>query len=541
VSLAACEESIQRRVVLYDKDGDYHFDTISAFIKSVRGSDPDAALYWLAKMVAAGEDPSFIFRRMIILASEDVGLADPRALQVVISCANSFDRIGFPEGNYPLAHACLYLATAPKSNSVMGFFDALSSIKDSTAASGAEVPNHLRDPSRDKDSFGHGEGYVYPHAYREHWTAQQYLPSVLQGKLFYMPSMIGYEGSIREETLKRRELQAAVILEEAARGGGAAGDAEALTWRLDGKDTQGWYRRLQSGRSRLLMADRDALFEAAKIKRHHRALIACAGDGLLLWESRRLTPEGLTCGLVRDTAEKDALCRYAELLEGGMRPSTDAAADIAADEPPFIAVSAGLPTPEEAKEWFDCSRFDCILAREPWRTPSWTPSHGGENGAPLFADFAAAARALLAEGGIVVTLQSPPALGQRLSAFLDADAGALREQLLEAEEAFFSSATSSASSTDRARWTWTALTLEAAFSGTGFSVTQTVLERTEARVISAGDIAGWFDAEKSPWGAFIHARLGETAFNAVRARITEKAKDGPLTWKWKTILLKCAG
>ena len=112
ISMEAAEESIQRRAVLYDKDGDFHFDTISAFIKSVRGSDPDAALYWLAKMVRAGEDPSFIFRRMIILASEDVGLADPHALSVVISCAEAFDRIGFPEGNFPLADACLYLATA---------------------------------------------------------------------------------------------------------------------------------------------------------------------------------------------------------------------------------------------------------------------------------------------------------------------------------------------------------------------------------------------------------------------------------------------
>jgi len=125
VSMEAAEESIQRRAVLYDRDGDYHFDTISAFIKSLRGSDPDAALYWLAKMVRAGEDPSFIFRRMIILASEDVGLADPHALAVVVSCAEAFDRIGFPEGNFPLAHACLYLATAPKSNTAMSFFDAL--------------------------------------------------------------------------------------------------------------------------------------------------------------------------------------------------------------------------------------------------------------------------------------------------------------------------------------------------------------------------------------------------------------------------------
>jgi putative ATPase len=193
ISMEAAEESIQRRAVLYDRDGDYHFDTISAFIKSVRGSDPDAALYWLAKMVRAGEDPSFIFRRMIILASEDVGLADPHALSVVISCAQSFDRIGFPEGNFPLAHACLYLATAPTSNTAMAFFDALAEVD----REDAEVPNHLRVPSRDAESFGHGEGYIDPHAYRDHWAAQQYLPTALRGRTFYMPSIVGYEEKIR--------------------------------------------------------------------------------------------------------------------------------------------------------------------------------------------------------------------------------------------------------------------------------------------------------------------------------------------------------
>jgi putative ATPase len=180
VSLEAAEESIQRRALLYDRDGDYHFDTISAFIKSVRGSDPDAALYWLAKMIRAGEDPSFIFRRMIILAGEDVGLADPNAISVVISCAQAFDRIGFPEGNFPLVEACLYLATAPKSNSAFNFFDVMKEVEKEDA----EVPNHLRDASRDSESFGHGEGYVYPHAYRDHWAAQQYLPSSLVGKIF---------------------------------------------------------------------------------------------------------------------------------------------------------------------------------------------------------------------------------------------------------------------------------------------------------------------------------------------------------------------
>ena len=122
ITLAVAEESIQQRAVLYDKEGDAHFDTISAFIKSVRGSDPDAALYWLARMVYAGEDPRYIFRRMVILAGEDVGMADPNAVVVVNGCAAAFDRVGMPEGRYPLAQAALYLATAPKSNSVMAFF-----------------------------------------------------------------------------------------------------------------------------------------------------------------------------------------------------------------------------------------------------------------------------------------------------------------------------------------------------------------------------------------------------------------------------------
>ncbi|MCH2662352.1 AAA family ATPase, partial [bacterium] len=138
IDLEVAEESIQRRALLYDKEGDYHFDTISAFIKSLRGSDPDAALYWLGRMVYAGEDPRFLFRRMLIFASEDVGLADPEALQVVVAAAESFDRIGLPEGRFPLAHAALYLATAPKSNSTLAFFDALEAVEKEQEE---EVPN----------------------------------------------------------------------------------------------------------------------------------------------------------------------------------------------------------------------------------------------------------------------------------------------------------------------------------------------------------------------------------------------------------------
>jgi putative ATPase len=204
IDLAVAEESIQRRAVRYDKGGDAHYDTISAFIKSLRGSDPDAALYWLAKMLYAGEDPRFIFRRMIIFASEDVGLADPQAVQVAMACAQAFDYMGLPEGRFPMAQACLYLATAPKSNSLFALWDALEVVEQEGEQ---EPPDPLRDKSRDADGLGHGEGYLYPHDFPGHWVAQQYLPAALQGRVFYEPGEEGYEGAIREQVRSRRAAQ----------------------------------------------------------------------------------------------------------------------------------------------------------------------------------------------------------------------------------------------------------------------------------------------------------------------------------------------
>ena len=160
VTREIAEESIQKRAVSYDKAGDYHYDTISAFIKSLRGSDPDAALYWAAKMLIAGEEPRFILRRLVISACEDVGLADPNALVVVTAAIQAFEFVGMPEGYYPIAEAILYVATAPKSNSTMAIFDAMNRIQEDGAGS---VPVHLMDPSRDAKGFGHGAGYRYPH------------------------------------------------------------------------------------------------------------------------------------------------------------------------------------------------------------------------------------------------------------------------------------------------------------------------------------------------------------------------------------------
>ncbi|HLT46619.1 MAG TPA: AAA family ATPase [Rubricoccaceae bacterium] len=201
VDLAVAEDSIQRRAVLYDKDGDAHFDTISAFIKSLRGSDPDAALYWMARMLYAGEDPRFILRRLLIFAAEDVGLADPRAMQVAAACAQAFDYVGLPEGRFHLALCALYLATAPKSNSTMAFFSALEHVEREATE---EVPNPLKDASRDRQGLGHGEGYRYPHAYRDHYVPEQYLPSGMQGTYFYEPTAQGFEATIRERLAEQR-------------------------------------------------------------------------------------------------------------------------------------------------------------------------------------------------------------------------------------------------------------------------------------------------------------------------------------------------
>jgi putative ATPase len=507
ISMEAAEESIQRRAVLYDRDGDYHFDTISAFIKSVRGSDPDAALYWLAKMVRAGEDPSFIFRRMIILASEDVGLADPHALSVVISCAEAFDRIGFPEGNFPLAHACLYLATAPKSNTAMAFFDALKEVD----REDAEVPNHLRDASRDAEGFGHGEGYIYPHAYRDHWAAQQYLPTALRGRTFYIPSTVGYEEKIREEILRKRELQAAVVLGDGAEG--AVGDGELLTWSAAAKGREGWFKRLESNRGALLLGDRDAIFNAASPARHGRVLIPLADDGLLLWESLRRCPEGLTAALVGSESAREALLRYAAALDQVEQPSI------------AVLPQAALPSPAQADEWFSSPTFDCILIREPWRR-----GFGSQPPEAAFSALASSAESLLAPGGALALLCSPPILGQRLSSLLRDECGGspdLAEKLRQAENAFFAQPD---------EWNWDVAGLSKAFESRGFKCKSDSIDQTEERLIGAKDIDAWFDRKKSRWGVFMGKNLDADDLLGVETAIRQRVQAGPLPWKWKSVL-----
>lgn len=204
ITLEVASECIQKRVVRYDKTGDNHYDTISAFIKSMRGSDPDAAVYYLARMLYAGEDVKFIARRIMILASEDIGNADPQALQVAVAAAQAVERLGMPEARIVLAQAVTYMASAPKSNSAINAIDKAMRVVQETKT--PPVPVHLQDAHyKSAGKLGHGKGYKYAHDYKNHYVKQQYLPDGLTGEVFYEPSENGYEQQIRAYYKKIKE------------------------------------------------------------------------------------------------------------------------------------------------------------------------------------------------------------------------------------------------------------------------------------------------------------------------------------------------
>lgn len=204
ITLDVASECIQKRVINYDKTGDNHYDTISAFIKSMRGSDPDAAVYYLARMLYAGEDVKFIARRIMILASEDIGNADPQALQIAVAAAQAVERLGMPEARIVLAQAVTYMASAPKSNSAINAIDKAMRVVQETKT--PPVPVHLQDAHyKSAGKLGHGKGYKYAHDYKNHYVKQQYLPDGLTGEVFYEPSENGYEQQIRAYYKKIKE------------------------------------------------------------------------------------------------------------------------------------------------------------------------------------------------------------------------------------------------------------------------------------------------------------------------------------------------
>ncbi len=463
IHLAVAEESIQRRAVLYDKDGDVHYDTISAFIKSLRGSDPDAALYWMAKMVYAGEDPRFIFRRMAILAGEDVGMADPQAMVVVNSCWEAFERIGMPEGRFHLALAALYLATCAKSNSTLAFFDALAAVEKEQET---EVPNPLKDGNRDAEGFGHGKGYLYPHAYRDHWVAQQYLPSALQGKLFYQPGDQGYEHRIRNDVARKREAQLAAMVEGETAWGG-----EVVTTSPANKGRDMWLQRVIANSGKHLSYLRDKLFVLAGVERHHLVLDLNAGSGLLTWEAVRCAPEGGVYALTADSTTGTALRQQTERLPEIERPI------ILIGQPEELEYLLTLRGEADLQ-------FDRILSRNPFMV---CPSR--------LTLLQSLARRLLPNGRFCLA-QTIPQHGQRLYNLVTwGKEEKLAVKVKTAEETIYNDVTNPLVN-------WDEKQLLSELQTAGFQVAEVQTEiQTEERHITAEQLNKWFSlqtAEKRP-------------------------------------------
>ncbi len=339
IDLKIAEDSIQARAVLYDKQGDAHFDTISAFIKSLRGSDPDAALFWLARMLEAGENPRFIFRRMLIAAGEDIGLADPSAIVIVESCAAAFDRIGLPEGIYPLAQATLYLAATEKSNSVKAIFKAVQKVKDSQKQN---VPSHLKDANRDQEAFGDGLGYRYPHSFSKNWVPQQYLPDSLLQENFWEPTEHGWEGQRRSLLNERRSEQIASVVEVEQQ------NPLIITSGKGDSDLEKWLSRqvLQEGeRLKNLMTK---LWSGITWRKNHRVLVLTPSS--LLWSLKPLR-EASEGGVVLAVAEDNHPRFLAEL-------------DVLAPmERPVLIDS----TFESIKKLEHNLKFEVIGGRIPWK------------------------------------------------------------------------------------------------------------------------------------------------------------------------------
>ncbi len=493
------EESIQQKAVLYDKDGDAHYDTVSAFIKSVRGSDPDAALYWMAKMVYAGEDPRFIFRRMLILACEDVGLADPHALGVVMDAARAFDYVGLPEGRYHLAHACLYLATAPKSNSSMGFFDALSSVSEETKDA---VPGHLQDSSRDKEGFGHGEGYLYPHAYRDHWVAQQYLPTALQGRLFYTPSTSGYEHEIGLRVTRLRE----ALVE--AMAGGDEFDPDAL---VSQSSSQNWANRTTSGD--LLTQIRDRIFDAARLPRDGLVLDLHARTGMLAFEAMRRAPEGGVWAIAHEPGEFETVTAMAARQDVLRRPSV-------------LLSSLSTFDADVRRAAGNDVAFDAVVGRN---------ILAGNRNKP---DLVERALGLCNLEGSVVLAETVHAGGQRISGLLPAAlSGAVYvRQLAEAEDALFANPDD-----PLVNWTPESLFVQCS-AASSCAIDWHTVESTPRRRIAPETVDHWFRKSapggRQSLGAQFAEKFGQASTDELRRLLHANLDNMEVPWKMVTTVMK---
>ena len=485
ITLEVAEESIQQRAVFYDKDGDAHFDTISAFIKSMRGSDPDAALFWMAKMIEAGEDPRFIFRRMLIFAGEDVGMADPHALAVVTSAAQAFDYVGMPEGRYHLAQACLYLSTAPKSNSAFAFFDAISVVRKEQAD---EVPDTLKDGNRDGKAFGHGEGYLYPHAYRDHWVAQQYLPDVLQGRIFYQPSNQGYEAAIQDNVARHREVQLASFLSQSA--------VE------QSGNSNYWEARTMSSSWELLNEVRDRLLKWSKLSRNTLALVLNAGDCLLVGEFIRQIHEETLYALVDSSKEKQILSSMFNNNASGIKPNI---------------VQDSSSNPEQFK--ISDLGFERIVGR------NILQKHQDKTA------FLKTLKPWISEDGFFVFAETVPALGQRLSElipeeFLEPE---FLKSLKTAEEEIYHAA-------ENARSNWTPDTLRDELESADWNMNRwQVKEFRTPTMIRTTQIEQWFDVQPesthSSYGQLLSTYFSADQMNNLQETFRSEVAGKVVEWR----------
>ena len=386
---------------------------------------------------------------MMISACEDIGMADPYAIMIVEADASAFERIGLPEGRFHLTHAALYLATAPKSNTAMGFFDALQAVDEESKG---DVPNHLKDGSRDKKGFGHGEGYLYPHAYHDHWVPQQYLPSSLQGKIFYQPSSMGYEVKIRDEVLRKRESQLEATSIDAF--------PENLTFSPSDRERDLWAHRAVSERGLLLEQIRERVFTGLRISRHARVLVLNAGHGMLLWEAFRRTPEGLAIAFTSSHEQFNHIQHYAATLDPLLQPQV------------FEGEAKTLLARLESGLLFEAIIGRNLLSR----------LESEKTILPMLATR-------LAPDGMIALAESVPSSGSRLSDFVTNQT--TQNFLRAAESCIYRRGGNPLAA-------WDEEDLRRVFEEYGFSVRVEAVKGAEQRLISAKELRRWVEKSYEP-------------------------------------------
>ena len=447
-------------------------------------------------------------------------MADPRAVQVVNACADAFDRIGLPEGNFPLAQAALYLATAEKSNSIMAFFDALEAVRNEPGGD-SEVPNHLRDANRDSEGFGHGAGYLYPHAYRDHWVAQQYLPGALQGQVFYTPTGQGYEARIAAAVTQRREAQLAAMLE------GAGAPPEILTVAPlssggafnaspDESARDRWLQRTIAQSGEATAALRDRILAGGPLERHSVVLDVNAGSGLLTWEALRRAPEGGVYALAFNEADRRALQEQAQNLDEVERP---------------IVLQGRI---EEAAQRLDAEavRFDAIVGRNALL-----------GSVDKQADLAHLAERLAPDGWLALA-ETIPRYTQRIYALGDRSLlrAELAARLVEAEESIYADGADGLVN-------WDEETLRAALSAAFPQEAQAgrvSLERIDTGMdvrITDALIRRWFGAalgERRSYAERLAERMRPSEVEQVESWLRGQLLNRTVVWRRRAALLRVA-